>query len=111
MFLPNADKAIINLEKIIDYVLSFEHFEGKNKARVFGSVFGLTKLNAADLIKAIRDAVLKTEAVKQSDTAYGTKFTVDFEFTFNNKTNAIRTAWIVEKKDGIARLITCYVKL
>jgi len=107
MFLPNADRAIINAKKITDYVLSFEYFEGKNKARVFASVFGLTKLNAEDLIKAIREAIVKTEAVKQSESAYGTKYTIDFEFTFNNKTGTIRTGWIVEKDDSIARLIMC----
>ena len=35
---------------------SFEHFEGKNQARVFEAVFGLDKLNADDLIKAIKKA-------------------------------------------------------
>lgn len=111
MLLPNADKAIIHTEKITDYVLNFEHFEGKNKARVFASVLGLTKLNAEDLIKAIREAVLKTEAVKQTESAYGTKYTVDFSFTYNGITATIRTGWIVEKNDGIARSITCYIKL
>lgn len=111
MFLPNAEKAIINAEKITNYVLSLEHFEGKNKARVFASVLGLTKLNAADLIKAIREAIVRTEAVMKSESEYGTKYTVDFRFTFNNKTCTIRTGWIVEKKDTIPRLITCYIKL
>jgi hypothetical protein len=111
MFLPNADEAIIDVKKITEYVLSFDHFEGKNKARVFASVFGITKLNAEDLIKAIREAILKTEAVKQSESAYGTKYTVDFEFKFNYKTGTIRTAWIVEKNVSIARFITCYLKL
>ncbi|MCY7422402.1 MAG: hypothetical protein LH478_11745 [Chitinophagaceae bacterium] len=110
-YLPNADRAIVNVEKITDYALNFEHFEGKNKARVFASVFGLTKLNAGDLIKAIREVILKTEAVKQSESAYGIKYAVDFEFTFNYKTGTIRTGWIVEKNDNIPRLITCYVKL
>ena len=76
----NADRAIIDVKKIVDYVLSFEHFEGKNKPRVFASVFGFTKLNAEDLIKATREAIVKTEAVMQSASAYGTKYTVDFEF-------------------------------
>ena len=43
MLLPNADKAIIKTEKITGYVLNFEHFEAKNKARIFASVLGLKK--------------------------------------------------------------------
>jgi hypothetical protein len=111
MLLPNADKAIINPEKITGYVLNFDHFEGKNKARMFASVFGLTKSNAEDLIKAIKEAILKTEALKQSESEYGIKYTVSFNFTYNKKSALIRTVWIVENKDNIARLITCYIKL
>ena len=111
MFLPNAHMAIVNAEKITGYVLNFEHYEGKNKARVFEAVFGLDKLNGDDLIKAIKKAILKCEAVQQSESVYGIKYTVDFEFTFNNKTAIVRTGWIVDTKENIPRLITCYVKL
>ena len=55
------------------------------------------------------EAILKTDAVKQSQSAYGTNNTVDFEFTFNNKTAIIITGWIVENNDSIAKLITCFI--
>ena len=111
MLLPNADKVIISPEKITDYVLNFEHFEGKNKARVFASVLGLTKSNAADLINAIKEAVLITHAIKQSESEFGIKYTVDFDLAFNNNVARIKTAWIVENEDNIPGLITCYIKL
>lgn len=111
MLLPNADKAIIKTEKITGYVLNFEHFEGKNKARIFASVLGLKKENAAYLIDAIGEAVLINDAVKQSTSTFGTKYTVDFDLTFENKTATVRTGWIVENEDNIPRLITCYIKL
>jgi len=56
MFLPNADKVIIN------YILNTEHFEGKNKARVFASALGITKANADDLISLVKEAVLINDA-------------------------------------------------
>lgn len=111
MFLPNADKAIIKTEKISDYVLNLDHFEGKNKARVFASVLGLKKENTVELINAIREAILKNDAIKQFESEYGTKYTVDFQFSFNNKTATIRSGWLIEKNGDTARLITCYVKL
>lgn len=77
MLLPNADKVIINPEKINEYVLNFEHFEGKNKARVFASVLGIRKSNAEDLINLIKKAVLITNAIKQSESKYGIKYIVD----------------------------------
>lgn len=110
MLLPNADKVIISPEKITDYVLNYEHFEGKNKARVFESVLGLTKSDAENLISPIKEAVLITNANKQSESEFGTKCTVDFDLTFNNNVATIRTAWIVENENNIPRLITCYIK-
>jgi len=56
MFLPNADKVIIN------YILNTEHFERKNKARVFASALGITKANANDLISLVKEAVLINDA-------------------------------------------------
>ncbi|HXL56198.1 MAG TPA: hypothetical protein VN958_08080 [Chitinophagaceae bacterium] len=111
MLLPNADKAIIKTEKITDYVLNFEHFEGKNKARVFASALDLKKENADYLINAIKEAILINNAIKQSASAFETKYVVDFELTFENKTARVRTAWIIENEDEIPRLTTCYIKL
>lgn len=78
---------------------------------MFASVLWLTKSSAQHLINAIKEAILKTEAIKQSESEYGVKYIVDFDFTFNDKTALIRTAWNVENKDNVARLITCYIKL
>ncbi len=99
------------MEKITNYVLSFEHFEGKNKARVFASLLGLRKINAGYLVDAIKKAVTTTDAVKRSVSKFGTKYTLDFDLTFENKTARIRTGWIVGSKDEIPRLTTCYIKL
>ncbi|MBD0364568.1 MAG: hypothetical protein ICV53_00475 [Flavisolibacter sp.] len=111
MLLPNADKAIINKEKITGYVLSFDHFEGRNKARVFASILGIKKEHADYLMQAIRKAIQRNDAVKQSDSPFGTKYTLDFDLTFGNKAATIRTAWIVEHEEGIPGLTTCYIKL
>ena len=110
VLLPNADKAIIKTEKITGYILNFDHFEGRNKARVFASVLGLKKEHADYLIQAIREAIRINDAVKQSASAFGTKYTVDFELTFENKTAIIRTDLIVEHEDNNPRLTTCYIK-
>jgi hypothetical protein len=69
------------------------------------------KENADYLIEAIREAILFNDAIKQSASKFGIKYTVDFDFTFENKTARIRTGWIVENEDNIPGLITCYIKL
>lgn len=111
MLLPNANRAIIKEEKITDYVLNFDHFEGKNKARIFSSVLGLKKENADYLINAIRDAILINDAVKQSESTFGIKYTVDFDLLFKKKIARVRTGWLIEKDKNIPRLITCFILL
>lgn len=44
------------------------------------------------------------------NTIFGTKYTVDFKLTFENKTAKVRTGWIVDNEFNIPRLITCYIK-
>jgi hypothetical protein len=111
MLLPNANKAIIKEEKITEYVLNFDHFEGKNKARVFSSVLGLKKENADYLINAIRAAILINDAVKQSESAFGIKYSVEFDLIFKKKIARVRTGWLIEKGNNIPRLITCFILL
>lgn len=111
MLLPNADKAIIKPQKITDYVLNFEHFEGKNKARVFTSVLGLRKEHADYLINAIKEAILINDAVKETNSPFGARYIVDFDLAFENKSARVRTAWIIETADEIPKLTTCYIKL
>ena len=49
--LPNADKAVLKIEKIKDYCLNNLHPVGKHKARVFQSVLGLNADNDEELKK------------------------------------------------------------
>ncbi len=86
-------------------------FKARIKQGYSASVFGLKKEDAEYLIVAIREAVLLNEIIKQSASAFGTKYIVDFDLTFENKTARIRTGWIMENEDNIPKLITCYVKL
>lgn len=111
MLLPYANKAIIKEEKITDYVLNFDHFEGKNKARVFSSVLGLKKENADYLINAIRVAILTNDAVRQSESAFGIKYSVEFDLLFEKKIARVRTGWLIENGNDVPRLITCFIIL
>jgi len=45
--LPNAERAVADIEKLRDYALNPEHDEGQHKARVFLSALGFTQDDAA----------------------------------------------------------------
>jgi hypothetical protein len=108
--LPNADKAIVPLEKLRDYSLNPSHDRGKHKARVFASALGMTQTDAPRLRDMILQAVLINEAVETDTNKHGTRYTMDFQALGVNGAVTIRTAWIIDAGETVPRLVSCYVK-
>ena len=77
MKLPNADRAIVEIEKLRDYCLSSSHPRGRHKARVFITALGITADNAQELKQAILSAVTTEEATPTERDEYGQRFVVD----------------------------------
>jgi len=71
MPLPNADKAIVSMEKLREYCLNASHERGGHKARVFSAMLGLTPANAEALAEARRAAVQSRDAVHKRTTEHG----------------------------------------
>lgn len=113
MKLPNAERAVINIEKLRDYSLNPDHPKGKHKAHVFQEKLGLRAEHAERLREQILEAVLKSEAIEQSPSAYGRRFVVDFQAQRGVgyvMTHAIiRTAWIIRNDEDFPRLTSCYI--
>jgi len=59
MKLPNADRAVIEIEKLRDYCLSSSHPRGRHKARVFVTALGITVDDAEELKRNRKEAVHK----------------------------------------------------
>ena len=59
MKLPNADRAVIEIEKLRDYCLSSSHPRGRHKARVFVTALGITADDAEELKRNRKEAVHK----------------------------------------------------
>lgn len=109
MTLPNANRAFIDDRKLTEYCLSFEHSDGKNKARVFAAALGITKATYFVLKTAILEAVLTESAVFQEETRRGTYWQVDFTLRYLNKFARVRSAWIIRRDEDFPRLVTCFV--
>jgi hypothetical protein len=61
VLLPNADEAVIDPEKLRDYLLSTEHPHGRFKARVFGAL-GFRADRWQELESALRTQHLTQDA-------------------------------------------------
>jgi hypothetical protein len=109
MKLPNGDRADLG-SKIEDYVLNPSHWEGRQKARVFESMLGITRSNQQVLREAILAAAMNSdEAEALGDNGYGTVYVLRFPLTTANRTAMILTAWIIRHEEDFPRLITCYI--
>jgi hypothetical protein len=107
MRLPNGERAIADLTKLRDYVLSPTHPRGR-KARVFLSALGMTAADADELRIYLLEAARAGEAVQGIADEFGNRYTVDFEIARSGKRVRVRSSWIVLNEDGIPRMTTCY---
>lgn len=80
MKLPNVDKAIIRREKIVDYLLSPTHRDGRGKGGFFAS-FGFTLAEWDKLAEALRRHAMDNEVSKVEATPFGARYTVEGELT------------------------------
>jgi hypothetical protein len=109
MKLPNAARALVEIEKLRDYCLSASHPRGRHKARVFVTALRLTAEDAEELRDAILSAVISEDATPTDADMYGQRYIVDFTMTRQDRQADIRSSWIVRSREDYPRLTSCYV--
>ncbi len=109
MLLPNFDNAHIELSKLTEYCLNFDHLRGKHKAKVFKSVLGLSKSDAQFLKEAILMKIRTADALKGTNDSYGERYAVDIMIKGNKGESFVRTNWIIRRAKNFPRLTSCYV--
>jgi len=62
MKVPNADGTIVDILKLTNYCLSYEHPRGRHKARVFRSALGLTAIDATEILDLLLEKVKSEES-------------------------------------------------
>lgn len=110
--LPQAHRAVVEAEKLRDYVLSREHEHGRHKARVFGSALGIDRDNWEYLRDQIVSGVGDAEVTEVRSGRYGLRYSVPMLIEgLNGQTHEIITGWIVEEEGRPPRLTTAYVNV
>ena len=108
MKLPNGDRAIVEIRKLLEYCLNSQHPRGRNKARVFASV-GIRETDAEELRSALLAAAEAADAESGVANVYGQRYIVDFDLVRQGRVVRIRSTWIVRIGEGLPRLTSCYV--
>jgi hypothetical protein len=110
--LPDADKAVIDPEKLRDYVLSPEHEHGRHKARVFASALGVDQGSWEYLREQIAARVAEAQVSEVRTGRYGLRYSVPMLIEgLNGQTHEVITGWILEEEGAPPRLTTAYVNV
>ena len=107
--LPEASRAILDLQKIEDYCLNLAHPRGRHKARVFRETLGIDRDDAAWLRSEVLNAVRHCEAAELVRDEFGARWRVDVALGRQNCRVVIRTLWIVRTGEQVPRFVTCWV--
>lgn len=108
MRLPNADQAIIDPQKIREYLLSSEHPLGRHKAHFFTRL-GFVREGWQGLRDQLESIALQEEAEVAEQTDYGQKYVVRGTIVGTLGLQAkVLTAWIVLNGEDVPRFVTAY---
>jgi hypothetical protein len=108
MKLPNADKIVVEREKIVDYLLNATHRYGSSKARFF-SGFGFRIGNWQDLARALRRHGQTHEVKRSRETGFGPRFQVEGKLEApDGRSPLVRSVWQLDHGKVAPRLITAY---
>ena len=108
MDLPYKVHAVVEREKVRDYLLSPSHPTGKGKAEFFTSM-GFQREAWEVLADALRQMARNCSVTKNMTSPHGQKYIVDgMLVTPSGLLPFIRTVWVVDAGGDRPRLVTAY---
>jgi hypothetical protein len=104
--LPNADQAVVEPEKVRDYLLSPHHPIGKFKAAFFARL-GYFQAQWEALADDLRSVASLHDALPGQPSQFGLKFEISAILTGpSGKSAHIVTVWMVRHGEQVARFVT-----
>lgn len=108
MKLPNADKLVVEREKLVDYLLNPAHPDNGGKAQFFEKL-GFRRAEWRVLAEAFRALGSQAPVAQSVKSAHGQKYVVVGRIESPaGKSPSVRTIWIVDSGSATARLVTAY---
>jgi hypothetical protein len=108
MKLPNADKAVVEREKVVDYLLNAAHRYGASKARFFVK-FGFHAEKWEELAQALRHHGQSHEVTRARETGFGPRYEVEGKLDVpDGRSPNVRSVWQKDQGEVAPRLITAY---
>ena len=108
MKMPNAAKAVVEREKVADYLLNPAHPDNGGKAEFFGKL-GFRRNEWEILAAALRTLAQTADAAHRTESPHGQKYVIVGRIEAPaGKAARVQTIWIVDKGLDVTRLVTAY---
>ena len=108
MKLPNAATAVVQREKVEDYLLNPAHPDNGGKAHFFEDL-GFRRSEWRTLAKAFRTLAGKADVAQSMKSPHGQKYViVGIIESPDGKSRRVKMIWIVDSGTDVARLVTAY---
>jgi hypothetical protein len=108
MNLPNAELAVVERAKIVEYLLNKAHRYGASKARFFVQ-FGFHAEAWEELALALQEHGRQNEVRKARETGFGPRYEVEGELRApDGRRPLVCSVWQVDQGETAPRLITAY---
>ena len=108
MNLPNAERAVVPMEKVTAYLLSDTHPDGAPKA-AFDRRFGYGLDNWQELAQALLNHAAEHGIFKEEVTPFGVRYVIEGPLTAaDSRRPILRSVWFIDAGTDIPRLVTAY---
>jgi hypothetical protein len=105
--LPNSDQAVVPDAKLVGYLLSASHPQGRDKARFF-THHGF-RADEPDVLRRALLEVASAADVEVTVFAYGTKYVGEGDVVApNGRTLRLRTVWVISDDGQPPAFVTAY---
>jgi hypothetical protein len=95
MKVPNYENANVSRQKIVNYLLSFTHRDGRAKAQFF-SKFGFVAENWEAMAEALKQHVAVHHILRIEPSPFGTRYIIEGELECpDGRTPRVRSVWFI----------------
>jgi hypothetical protein len=106
--LPNAENVVVESAKIVDYLLSDTHEDGRHKSAFFRS-FGFQRARWAELRDALRKHASDHDVATTEPSPFGQRYVVDGIMQMpDGRTPLVRSVWFVRSGESVTCFVTAY---
>jgi hypothetical protein len=106
--LPNANFAIVDRKKIVEYLLNREHPDNGGKADFFVGM-GFNPSDWETFAAALRLLAVSGSVTSTMESSHGRKYILDGPIDRPDGTERlVRSVWIVDTGETVPRLVTAY---